>query len=165
MLETYLGILDLCYFEIGEAFTGLADGNVWKRPAENLLSIGEIAGHIALWDALRLSSDASEWHPNPANCPLESPFLDPRFAYYPATLASEPSETHQAMTAAEVLEELQRLHASAVAILRERKPDIGATDPPNHFAEYLKYGAFHSSYHTGQIYTVRHLLGETTQDN
>jgi hypothetical protein len=165
MLETYLAVLELAYFEVGEAFGGLVDENVWKRPAAGLLSVGELAGHIAYWDALRLSSDGSEWHPNPANCPLESPFLDPRFTYYPMTLASEPSEAHRAMTAADVLEELQSLHASAVAILRARNPDLGATDPPNHFAEHLKYGVFHVSYHTGQIYTVRHLLGEETPDN
>ena len=29
----------------------------------------------------------------------------------------------------------------------------------------LTYAAIHVAYHVGQIYTVRHLLGETTPDN
>jgi uncharacterized damage-inducible protein DinB len=33
------------------------------------------------------------------------------------------------------------------------------------YREALKYASFHVSYHTGQIYTARHLLGEQTPDN
>jgi hypothetical protein len=47
MLEVYLSQLELAYFELGEAFKGLKDENVWKRPGEGLLSVGEIAGHVA----------------------------------------------------------------------------------------------------------------------
>lgn len=42
MLDAYLQVLELDFFEIGEAFGGLADENVWKRPAEGLLSVGEL---------------------------------------------------------------------------------------------------------------------------
>lgn len=40
MLETYLEILEEGYFEVKFAFEGLADENVWKRPAEGLLPLG-----------------------------------------------------------------------------------------------------------------------------
>jgi hypothetical protein len=56
MTKTYLEILEEGYFEVQEAFKGLADENVWKRPAEGLLSVGELAGHIAYWEAVRLGA-------------------------------------------------------------------------------------------------------------
>ena len=34
MLEAYLKLLDQGYLEVGEAFRGLADENVWKRPTQ-----------------------------------------------------------------------------------------------------------------------------------
>ncbi|MEO7717047.1 MAG: hypothetical protein ABIY70_12660 [Capsulimonas sp.] len=52
MTEAYLEVLDLGYFEAPFAFEGLADENVWKRPAPGLLSVGELAGHIAYLSSL-----------------------------------------------------------------------------------------------------------------
>ena len=54
MTEAYLDVLEEGYYEVKEAFAGLANENVWKRPAEGLLSVGELAGHIAYWEAVRL---------------------------------------------------------------------------------------------------------------
>ena len=48
MLETYLDFLEQGYYEAKFAFEGLADDKVWKRPADGILSIGELAGHAAL---------------------------------------------------------------------------------------------------------------------
>ena len=53
--EKYLEVLELGYFEVQFAFEGLADENVWKRPAAGLISVGELAGHIAYWEAVRLA--------------------------------------------------------------------------------------------------------------
>ena len=49
MLDIYLKQIDSCFFELGEAFKGLKEENVWKRPAPTLLAVGEIVGHIAFW--------------------------------------------------------------------------------------------------------------------
>src|SRR5207249_2669445 len=147
------------------AVEGLADENVWKRPAPGLLSVGELAGHIAFWEAVRLAGDG----PDPAQCRVSSPLIDRRFRYYPATLATPPSEQHLAMTAEQVGRELQRVHEEAVAHFRALNPDP-ESHPPGWepywtYGEFLKYLVFHVSYHTGQIYSVRHLLGEETPDN
>lgn len=165
MIEAYLDVLEMDMFEVTEAFRGLADENVWKRPAEGLLSIGELAGHIAHWEAVRLAGDSDD----PADCRVKSPLIDRRFRYYPGTIGAAPSEQHLAMTAQQVCDELLRVHKEAVADLKARNPapdsfwaghQAGLT-----YAESLKYTTFHVAYHTGQMYSVRHLLGEQTPDN
>ena len=174
MVEAYLSVLELGHYELKIAFEGLADENVWKRPAEGLLSVGELAGHIAYWEAVRLAGEGG-WQPlidhaaDLAKCRVSSPLIDHRFAYYPATIANPPSEQHRAMTAAQVCRELVRVHEEAVAHFKARNPDlesIPAGWPPSHtYGEFLKYAVFHVGYHTGQIYSVRHLLGEKPPDN
>jgi hypothetical protein len=170
MLETYLDLLELDYFELGVAFEGLVDENVWKRPAEGLLSVGEIAGHICYAEATRLGGVGKrndDMAPD-ARC-VRSPLIDSRFAYYPKILDTSPSEAHLAMTANEVLAELMRVHAESVAVFRESNPDLDSNVEGWHEAlthrENLKYMIFHVAYHTGQIYSTRHLLGEKTVDN
>jgi hypothetical protein len=171
MLEAYLSVLELDFFEVTEAFRGLADGNVWKRPAEGLLSVGELAGHIAYWEAARLAGEGKEgtWRPDLTKCRVSSPLIDDRFAYYPMTIAAPPSEEHLAMSAEQVCRELLRVNEEAVAYLRALNPDLDSPAPgwpPEWtYAQTLKYQAFHVAYHTGQMYTVRHLLGEETPDN
>src|SRR5687767_5051185 len=98
MLEAYLKVLDEGYFEVTEAFRGLADENVWKRPAEGLLSVGELAGHVAYWLAVRLAGEGGESEADVAKCRVSSPLIDYRFWYYPATIATPPSEQHLQMT-------------------------------------------------------------------
>ena len=68
MVEAYLGVLELAYFEVQVAFEGLADENVWKRPTEGRLSVGELAGHIAHWEAVRLVGEGGEPEPDLAKC-------------------------------------------------------------------------------------------------
>src|SRR5437016_3960157 len=38
MVEAYLSLLEMGHYELKIAFEGLADENVWKRPAAGLLS-------------------------------------------------------------------------------------------------------------------------------
>ena len=170
MLEAYLRFLDLGYFEVTEAFKGLADENVWKRPTEGLLSIGELAGHIAYWDAVRLAGEGGEEPlPDLAKCRVSSLLIDHRFRYYTTTLATPPSEQHLAMTAEQVCSELLRVHEELVAHLRVLNPDLEAGAPGwasnQTYSEFLRYATFHVAYHTGQMYSARHLLGEETPDN
>lgn len=164
-METCLKLLELGYYELTFAFEGLADENVWKRPAEGLLSIGELAGHLAYWEAIRLAGEGEDL----ALCRIQSPLVDARFRYQSLTKTVLPSEQHLALTAAQVGAELKRVHEEAVAHFKALSPDPGTRIPgcPTGFTygEYLEYAVFHTAYHTGQMYSVRHLLGEETPDN
>jgi hypothetical protein len=165
MVDACLQLLELGYFELKIAFEGLADAHTWQRPAPGLLSVGELAGHLAYWEAVRLAGDG----PDPAQCRLRSPLIDLRFRYYQQSLANPPTERHRAMTADQVLQELLRVHSGAIAQFQTLSPDPNSRIPgcPTGFTygEYLQYAVFHTAYHTGQIYSVRHLLGEETPDN
>src|SRR5436190_9121546 len=100
MVEAYLSVLELGHYELKIAFEGLADENVWKRPATGLLSVGELAGHLAYWEAVRLAGEGGEQpEPDLARCRVRNPLIDHQFAYYPTTLATPPSEQHLSMTA------------------------------------------------------------------
>ena len=165
MIEGYLSILELDYFEIKEAFGGLADENVWKRPAAGLLSVGEVAAHVAYWEATRLAAEGDEER---VQQQVESPLVDRRFRYYSGTVDTAPSEQHLAMTGEQVLGELLRVHEASVAHFRALNPTVDSPVPGLGgwtYGESLKYLVFHVAYHTGQIYSARHLLGETTPDN
>ncbi len=165
MVEACLKLLELGYYELKIAFEGLADEHVWKRPAPGLLSAGELAGHHAFWEATRLAGDG----PDPARCRVSSPLIDTRFRYYSTNLETTPSEEHLAMTAEQVCQELLRVHEETLTHFRAQNPDPATRIPgcPTGFtyAEYLEYAVFHLAYHTGQIYSARHLLGEETSDN
>ena len=169
MLDFHLKSLDLCYFEVTEAFKGLADENVWKRPYRGLLSVGELAGHIAYWEAVRFAGEAEDGSASRdlSNCKISSPLLDPRFGYYTSMVDSAPSEAHLAMSAEQVCNELLRIHQESMSYLKARNPVMDSKAPGWHsdYNDLLRYVAFHIAYHTGQMYSVRHLLGEETPDN
>ncbi len=176
MVEAYLRVLDLGHYEAKFAFEGLADENVWKRPAEGLLSVGELAGHIAFWEAVKLTGEAvklagegGELESGPVKCRVNSPLIDRRFGYYPNTIAIRPSEQHLAMTADQVCRELLRVHEEAVAHFKMLNPDLESCAPGwppyYNYGEFLRYAVFHVSYHTGQMFSARHLLGEETPNN
>ena len=169
MVEAYLELLELAYFELRIAFEGLADENVWRRPAEGLLSVGELAGHLAYWEAVRLAGEPEGPESDQVKCRVSSLLIDPRFGYYPRTKANPPLEQHLAMTADQVCSELVRVHEEAIAHFKLTNPDLESTAPglpANYtYGEFLKYAVFHVSYHAGQMYSVRHLLGDKTPDN
>src|SRR5215467_6690451 len=110
MVEACLRLLEAGYYEVKFAFEGLADENVWKRPAEGLLSVGELAGHSAYWEAVRLAGAGEDL----AKCRVSSPLVDQRFGYHSTTKETRPSEQHLAMTAEQVCSELLRVHEEAV---------------------------------------------------
>lgn len=165
MVEASLKLLEIGYYEVKFALEGLADENVWKRPAPGLLSVGELAGHIAYGEATRLAGGGDDL----TQCRVSSPLLDTRFSYYPHTLPTSPSEQQLAMTADEVYKELLRVHEEGLAHFKELNPDPNSRIPgcPTGFTydQFLEYAVFHIAYHTGQMYSVRHLLGEETPDN
>ena len=170
MVEAYLKVLELAYYEVGPAFDGLTDEHVWRRPAAGLLSVGELAGHIAYWEAVKLAGEGGGHSlPDPAKCRVYSPLIDRRFAYHPETLGSSPTEPLLAMTAPQVCSELLRVHEEAVTCFKALDPSLETSAPgwpPNETYDFfLTYAPFHVSYHVGQMYSARHLLGEQTPDN
>jgi uncharacterized damage-inducible protein DinB len=163
MTEHYLEMLEQGYYEISFALQGIEDHNVWKRPTENHPSIGEIVGHIAYWEAIRLAP-AEE-----GQSQIQSLLIDPRFRYYPTILTTAPTDQHCSLTAEQIYDELQRIHKEVIAHFHTLNPDLDSMIPDGSqtftYREYLKYASFHIAYHTGQIYTIRHFLGEETPDN
>ena len=80
MVEAYLELLELDYFEVTFAFEGLADEHVWKRPAEGVLSIGELAGHHAYGEAARLAGEPGEYvQGEPIRCSIQIPLVVPLY--------------------------------------------------------------------------------------
>ncbi len=171
LMDTYLAMLDEGYFEVGEAFKGLADDHVWQRPGHGLLSIGEIAGHVAFWEATRYASEGKDggWDADFSTCAVESPLLDPHFRYYSQTVNAEVPPHLLKLTAQQVHDELKRVHDESMAHLKAEAPALDKArrgfNPKMILEDSLRYSVFHIAYHTGQIYTARHLLGEETPDN
>lgn len=164
MLDIYLGLLDTDYYEAQFAFEGLADEHVWERPAPAVLSVGELAGHTSYWLAIRFAGDGEDLE----KCKVKSPLIDARFRYFTTNLDSSPSEEHLALTSEQVWREMKRVYEETKEHFKASKPDLTGTLPgmPDWpMEEALKYTVFHVAYHVGQMYTVRHLLGETTPDN
>jgi len=153
-VELLMKALDEAHWELGEGFQGLPDEDVWRRPAPSLLSVGELASHIAFWEAQSFLGEG-----------FESP-LTTKAAHYYTTSIDRPLVLN--LTAVEVLEEVKRVHEACKAALSSVPHSM--EDPSPHREGWtigytLRYQAFHVAYHAGQIYSVRHLLGHQTTDN
>ena len=154
-LDLLVKALDTAHWEMGEAFKGLPDADVWRRPDPRLLSVGELAAHVAYGEAQWLLGEAG----------MESPLVNAAVHYY-TTNVERPFKVP--MGADELLREVQRVHSVCRKVFSEDPPDSEALCPHREGATWgfvLEYSAFHVAYHTGQIYSVRHLLGHETVDN
>lgn len=151
-VEVLVKVLDLGVWEMGEAFSGLGDGDVWRRADGRLLSVGELAAHVAYWEA------------ESAGVMAGSALVDSVARYYSVTLGSP---LVLEMGAEAVYGEVKRVHESAREVFLAVE-DLGEAHPSREGWDWrgiLEYQAFHFGYHTGQIYSVRHLLGHQTVDN
>ena len=153
-MEGLIKALDAAIWELGEAFAGMPEKDLWVRPHRNLLSVGELGAHIAYGEASCFLGPT-----------FESPLFAEQIRYFPYTLETPFSVK---MTPAEVYAEIQRVHEACKAAynLTPRAYD----DPHPHregwtWGYVLVYHGFHIAYHTGQIYSVRHILGHETTDN
>ncbi|MBS1705843.1 MAG: DUF664 domain-containing protein [Armatimonadetes bacterium] len=157
-LAELLKALDEAHWEFTLAFEGLSDDDLWRRPHENLLSIGELAAHVAFGEGRRtLVIDAEDEDPNS--------FLYHSAYYYPYQLKSP---TLARPTVEEVLKKVAEIHEAAKeALQRDVKSleDPWPKDPQWTWGSNLRYMVFHVAYHTGQAYSVRHLFGHTPTDN
>lgn len=147
-------LLDMGIWEMGEGFKNLPDADVWKRPSPQLLSVGEIAAHVAYWEVQSFFGENFD------------SVLASDLARYYTTSIDTPFELQ--MTAEEVYNEVKRVHEACKAALEAcpHEPDeINSHREGWTWGFTVQYQAFHIAYHTGQIYSVRHLLGHETQDN
>jgi len=145
--------VDSAIWEMSEAFIDMPDADVWRRPHAKLLSFGELAAHVAYSEAEYLLEG------------FASPLIDRNLRYYPYTV-EQPVTLD--MGAEALYAEVKRIHEAGKAAFLEAKPDLAANHPgrPDWTWGYtLEYMAFHAAYHTGQMYSVRHLLGHETADN
>lgn len=153
-MDRLMAALDAAHWEMGEAFKGLPDSEVWKRPDPRLLSVGELAAHVAHWEANSFLAHGTE-----------SLLASPPAGYYVSSV-DQPFELP--LGASEVLEELRKVHeACNAAWIAEPKgaDEVNSLRGDWTWAYTLQYQAFHVAYHTGQMYSVRHLLGHETVDN
>lgn len=152
--EAWLKALDDAHWELSEALLGMPDDDLWRRADPRLLSVGELVAHMAYGEANNVLGDG-----------FESPLLVAAMRYYPYAVEQE---WNPGLTTAEVQAELERVHAACRPVLAARLEAPDAKNPQRddwtwgYTAEYM---AFHVAYHTGQIVSVRHLLGHETTDN
>ncbi|MBL8048040.1 MAG: DinB family protein [Chthonomonas sp.] len=153
-LQLLIQAMDTAHWELGEAFKGMPNADLWRRPHPNLWSVGEIASHIAYGEDHNIAGGKvggrfAEAHQRYYQGPLDEPLVLP-------------------MTASEVYEEVKRVHRAVMAEFAAMNPDpeaINPTRPDWTWRQTLEYMAFHVAYHTGQIYSARHIMGHETEDN
>jgi hypothetical protein len=153
--------------ELAIALDDLEDKDVWVRPHPRLLSIGELVGHITYYEAIRTSASEpiSQDQPDLSKVRIKSVLIDPRFRYYSPNV--EELVTLD-IGAKQLAAEVKRVHEEAKTEVLKLDPDykdpmaslVGWT-----WGYHLQYRSFHVAYHCGQIYSVRHLLGHTPEDN
>jgi uncharacterized damage-inducible protein DinB len=158
-LETQSAAWDAAHWEFSLVFEDLANEDVWRRADPKLLSIGEIVAHMAYWQikyANLLDPQAG----------IESPLAREGARYYLTTVESP---LILEMTAAEVAAELDRVQKAAKAVFlrveANREDALSFPGPGRTFGEFADYMVFHVAYHTGQAFSVRHLMGHKTNDN
>lgn len=152
-VDVLIDALDEAQWEFTLVFEGLADEDLWRRPHPKLLSVGELAGHVATCEALFAGEGG-----------VEGPLIDRRFAYY-TDHADNPVSLD--LSVAEVLAELKRVYEAAKAGFQrvENIEDVSPWGQGATWYQALKYQVFHVAYHCGQAYFARHLIGHTTTDN
>jgi Protein of unknown function (DUF664) len=162
-LELLFAAWDEGHREFGISLEGLPDEQLWSRPHPRLLSVGELASHIAYYESTMTTDPGPDKSLPPQG--IKSDLIDRSLHYYPDILGHPFSRDlgTEALAA-----EIGRIHKKAMAAVSLVQPDSADRIPWNPQATWglnIQYLAFHVAYHTGQIYSVRHLLGHTTTDN
>lgn len=157
-LDTQSQAWDSAHWEFTLVFEDLADEDLWRRAHPSLLSVGELTAHVCYG----LLSHSQRYNPNFV---FDSPFMQPEVRYY---LHNVGQPLVLPMTVSEVESEFVRVQKAAKAALleldhtRETPMENGPGPTFGHLADYM---VFHVAYHTGQAFSVRHLMGHKTNDN
>lgn len=145
--------MDLAIWELGETLREFNEPDLWIRPHPTLLSVGELATHIAYGHIRWLAPT------------LESPLHRTEANYYPYSIETPLTLN---LTSTELYQEIQRINEHCKQnILAEQPPftDPLPTRPDWTWGDAIQYLTFHVAYHAGQIVSVRHILGHETPDN
>ena len=157
-LESQSQAWDSAHWEFTLVFEDLADEDLWQRAHPSLLSVGELTAHVCYGLIIHCQNN----HPN---FRLESPLITPEVRYY---LHNIDQPVVLPMTVAEIEAEFNRIQKTVKAAYLEMDVprETPMTDGPGptlgHLADYM---LFHVAYHTGQAFSVRHLMGHKTNDN
>lgn len=150
---------DSAHWEFSLVFEDLKDEDLWRRPDPKLLSVGELVCHMAYAQ----TSFATKLDPA---CGIESPLAIDDARYY---LYSVDSPLVLDMSVEEVAKEFDRVQKAAKAVFlrsdADRETPLTFEGPGRTFGEFADYMIFHVAYHTGQAFSVRHLMGHRTNDN
>lgn len=160
-LAPMIAAWDEAYREFAIAFEGLKDDDLWKRPHPRLLSVGEIAGHVAYWQAVWTLGGGND-RPDLDSLAIASPLVHEAFRYYTATVLKPHSLE---LNSEQVLAEVARVHEAAKQAVATRDAEEAYPGQWGTWGNLVQYQVFHVAYHTGQVYSVRHLLGHETEDN
>lgn len=160
-LTPLLEAWDEAHREFAISLNGLSDADLWMRPHPRLLSVGELAGHVAYWQAV-WTMGGGDHQADLATLPIESPLLDPAFRYYRGSVEHP---TERSLGTQELAAEVMRVHEAAKAAVANFEKDTAYPGQWGTWGNLVQYQAFHVAYHTGQIYSVRHLMGHETEDN
>lgn len=150
---------DSGFWEFSLVFEEMEDADLWVRPHENLLSVGEIACHVVY----SLVTYANKVGANPE---LTSSLSVKEASYY---LHNIGAPIQLALGVADVAAEVDRVQRAVKAVFlaaaAERDEPLAFDGPGRTFGEFADYMVFHIAYHTGQAFSVRHIMGHKTNDN
>lgn len=150
---------DAAHWEFSLVFEDLADGDLWRRAHPNLLSIGEIVCHMVYWQ----TNYASKLSPGLG---IDSPLRRDEARYY---LTSVDQPLVLPLSVSEVAQEFDRVQKAVKETFLQidlgRDAPLTVEGPGRTFGEFADYMVFHVAYHTGQAFSVRHLMGHKTNDN
>ncbi|HLK14675.1 MAG TPA: DinB family protein, partial [Fimbriimonadaceae bacterium] len=141
---------DEAHREFAIALNGVPDADLWKRAHPRLLSVGELAAHVAYWQAVWALGGGNA-NPDLATLPIQSPLLDAAARYYTTNVDHAfvaPLGTSQ------VLAEVARIHEAAKAVAAAHEKDDPYPGQWGTWGNLVQYQAFHVAYHTGQAYSV-----------
>ena len=155
------------YFETDLLFEGLAEENLHRRPNANLLAISEHLAHVARSEASIVNRYLFGQQPDQwADCL----FRKAEFGWPPTMLERPVDEVLSQMSVEDVMQEYLRQHERCyqLAVTLALPADTVFDDEWDRcrtVRDRLRIAAYHVAYHAGQVYSVRHALGEDTPEN
>lgn len=166
-VKTLIDAWHWMYFEVDLMFEGLRPENLHRRPHPSLLSVSEHCAHLVRSEASIINrylfgQPEEEW--------ADSVMRKRLFGWPPTMLESPVDSELRQMAVNDVKQALLSEHARArdLALTLDLPADHVFQDDwvrCTTVGDRLRIAAYHVGYHMGQIYTVRHLLGEETPEN
>jgi len=158
-LDSQSAAWDSAHWEFSLVFEDLSDEDLWRRADPRVLSVGELVCHMVYAQ----TTYANKLDPS---CDIESPLNRKEARYY---LTTVDQHLKLEMSVDEVAKELDRVQQAVKGVFLQaelgRDEPLTFEGPGRTFGEFADYMVFHVAYHTGQAFSVRHLMGHKTNDN